>query len=653
LHRGMPGDGNRLIVRLNLANAMRMSGDVAGGCAYFDELLRDVAERLPTDARRLEIEFGWAQCMLARGDATTALAALEGVYRHRSEVFGADSIATQEAMAIIAVANLSLGRLDEAQVALEGVVAAAERSRAKETPQGSGGRTWFASRVAGREYRGSYRDLAWLYARQGRAVDAIRIAELGRARGITDALSMRLAGQVSLVPDRDRLELRRLDERLRELDAEIALLAVTAPRRLHLVAERDAAANDWQSVRRRVQSSERPQGSATLDPIAAATMLPRDTVFVGYQLVRGRAWVFILHRDRPPRTVVLPEGVDFGGTVAAMHAALGVPVSALAPLWRLKNGNFAGGLARPAPDAIRVSLDELTGSLAAALLEPIAGELAHAAHLIVAVDGALALLPFELLPLRGRPLIEQMDVSYVPSLAVWQALHTAQRRTRAASADLIAFGAPSYAPPQPTGERTTPLSGRYWTALPGAVREVTNVAAMFPAERRRVFLGGDASEANLQALNRSGALADARYLLLSVHGVLLPSTPQWSALVLSEANRDVEPNGFVTAAELATYELGSELTVLSACETGVGKEVAGEGIFGLPFALFVAGSRKTVLTLWPVADEATAQFIERLFAKLKRGIAPARALAATKRELRRDPRYAAPFYWAAFVLYGD
>jgi CHAT domain-containing protein len=68
--------------------------------------------------------------------------------------------------------------------------------------------------------------------------------------------------------------------------------------------------------------------------------------------------------------------------------------------------------------------------------------------------------------------------------------------------------------------------------------------------------------------------------------------------------------------------------------------------------LFVAGSRKTILTLWPVADDATAYFVERLFTKLKRGIAPARALAATKREFRRDPRYAAPFYWAAFLLYG-
>jgi len=207
--------------------------------------------------------------------------------------------------------------------------------------------------------------------------------------------------------------------------------------------------------------------------------------------------------------------------------------------------------------------------------------------------------------------------------------------------------------PETKAERLTPLSGRYWSALPGAVREVTSVAAMFSPARRRIYLGGDATEANLQELNRSGALADARYLLLSVHALLLPSTPQWSALVLSEANHDIEPNGFVTAAELATYELGSELTVLSACETGLGKEIAGEGIFGLPFALFVAGSRKTVLTLWPVADEATAKFIESLFAKTTRGVAPARALAATKREFLRDPRYAAPFYWAPFVLYGD
>jgi CHAT domain-containing protein len=108
----------------------------------------------------------------------------------------------------------------------------------------------------------------------------------------------------------------------------------------------------------------------------------------------------------------------------------------------------------------------------------------------------------------------------------------------------------------------------------------------------------------------------------------------------------------VTAAELATFDVGADLVVLSACETALGKDVAGEGLFGLPYALAVAGARATLLTLWPVADRPTAEFMRRFYAKLARGVAPAAALAQTKREFIRSKEFSAPFYWAPFVLYG-
>jgi CHAT domain-containing protein len=80
--------------------------------------------------------------------------------------------------------------------------------------------------------------------------------------------------------------------------------------------------------------------------------------------------------------------------------------------------------------------------------------------------------------------------------------------------------------------------------------------------------------------------------------------------------------------------------------------VAGDGVFGLPYALTVAGARGALLTLWPVADQSTAEFMKRFYARLARGARPAAALAATQREFMRHPRWRAPFYWAPFVLYG-
>ena len=96
----------------------------------------------------------------------------------------------------------------------------------------------------------------------------------------------------------------------------------------------------------------------------------------------------------------------------------------------------------------------------------------------------------------------------------------------------------------------------------------------------------------------------------------------------------------------------SDLTVLSACDTGVGRTQAGESVMGLPYALFVAGNKNTLLSLWPVDDDATAEFMRRFFTKLKAGTSQPDALRQTKQEFRQHPEWSDPRYWAAFVLYG-
>ena len=78
-------------------------------------------------------------------------------------------------------------------------------------------------------------------------------------------------------------------------------------------------------------------------------------------------------------------------------------------------------------------------------------------------------------------------------------------------------------------------------------------------------------------------------------------------------------SGYVTASEWTRYDLQSDLIVLSACETGVGRIVQGEGVTGLPFALYVAGNRNTLLSLWPVVDESTAEFMGEFFRRLRAG----------------------------------
>ena len=111
-------------------------------------------------------------------------------------------------------------------------------------------------------------------------------------------------------------------------------------------------------------------------------------------------------------------------------------------------------------------------------------------------------------------------------------------------------------------------------------------------------------------------------------------------------------DGYVTVAQWPAFELNSELVYMSACETGRGKFVPGEGVLGLTYALYVAGNRNSIATLWKILDdESSVEFTRSFFAKLLAGEGQVKALSATKREFLNS-KYAKPIYWAPFVLYG-
>ncbi len=130
--------------------------------------------------------------------------------------------------------------------------------------------------------------------------------------------------------------------------------------------------------------------------------------------------------------------------------------------------------------------------------------------------------------------------------------------------------------------------------------------------------------------------------------------PALSSIVLGQVNNPKGIDGYVTAGEWPAYDLKSDLMVLSACQTGLGEVISGEGVMGLPYAFFVAGNKNTILTLWSISDEVTVKFITSFFKKLKEGnMGQIEALTATKREfIEKGGKYANPAYWAAFVLYG-
>jgi len=211
---------------------------------------------------------------------------------------------------------------------------------------------------------------------------------------------------------------------------------------------------------------------------------------------------------------------------------------------------------------------------------------------------------------------------------------------------LVAFGDPIY-----RGEGVRPLlRGQDLHPLPFSRTEVQQIAALYP-ERSQVFLGDEATEERAKALGK-----DVRFLHFAVHGLLDERFPLNSALVLT-APRISSPgkeNGLLQAWEL--YEgvrWDADLVVMSACQSGLGQELAGEGLMGLTRAVHYAGARSVLAALWKVDDQRTEQFMASFYRHLQRGAAKDEALRATQMELAKSRAGASPFYWAAFALSGD
>src|SRR5258705_10198320 len=113
-------------------------------------------------------------------------------------------------------------------------------------------------------------------------------------------------------------------------------------------------------------------------------------------------------------------------------------------------------------------------------------------------------------------------------------------------------------------------------------------------------------------------------------------------------------NGFVGLQDIYGLHAPVDLVVLSACRTGLGKDVRGEGLIGLTRGFMYAGASSVVASLWKVDDESTAELMRRFYANmLENNMTPAAALRAAQNSIRREPQWYAPYYWAPFTLQGE
>lgn len=168
---------------------------------------------------------------------------------------------------------------------------------------------------------------------------------------------------------------------------------------------------------------------------------------------------------------------------------------------------------------------------------------------------------------------------------------------------------------------------------------------------------------NLSAFDFKASLATAlggelrkyRYIHFATHGYIDSEKPALSSIVLSLVNERGEPqDGFLNTQEIYNLNLPAELVVLSACQTGLGQEIKGEGLVGLTRGFMYAGAERIIVSMWNVSDKATADLMSRLYkGMLKDGQRPSAALRSAQVGLWKQKQWQAPYYWAAFVQQGE
>lgn len=186
--------------------------------------------------------------------------------------------------------------------------------------------------------------------------------------------------------------------------------------------------------------------------------------------------------------------------------------------------------------------------------------------------------------------------------------------------------------------------------LPFSRVEAQRIYAMAGPGNAMEALGFDA---NLETA-RSQDISQYRILHFATHGLLNTEEPMLSGLMFSLFAKDGTPRaGFLSLSDVYNLRLSADLVVLSACQTGLGKYVNGEGVVGLARGFMYAGAPRVLATLWSVDDWATAELMEQFYSALIIDhMKPAAALRMAQTELWRQKKYRSPYFWAPFLLEG-
>jgi CHAT domain-containing protein/tetratricopeptide (TPR) repeat protein len=534
------------------------------------------------------------------------------------------------------------------------------------------------------EFVGNYRRRAEMLIATDRHDEALYVSELAKSRNLNSAL--RSADAVrALSPSVPKIkQLGDLDSDLMVLDSDIARAHDSALRKLgfetrkvKLNLERNRLFDDLRV--------ENPAFKLRTDvEIPAIGEIARkigdDSLYFSLFLLRDRLSGIVVTNKGVVAARTKKVSPQLARTIASFRLGLSV-----AKLSNLADANIEGvyrhivkhdgdcsfdvvdEAALDNPGTVRQrDLGEMQQCLSMIILDGFGDILRSKTHWIVSTDSLLSRIPFESLLIDGQWVVDKHSVSYSPSLSTLFALQERQA-DRQNAGRFLAVGNVPY-PLQCAGSRASVPN----IALEGSNRkfispafsglhrlcsskdEIDRVRGIFK-DQAEVLEGSSATAAKLRSLGKDGGLDQFRYILISAHGFEHRNEPNLGAFILAPGTGGKADDANLPAADLRRLSLKSELVFLSACETGLGQIVGGEGVIGLPFALLEAGSTSAIVSLWEVQDTSAAEFVSRVFKKIHAGLSRHFALSETKREFRAGmagESFKAPMHWVPYVLIG-
>jgi CHAT domain-containing protein/uncharacterized protein HemY len=539
-----------------------------------------------------------------------------------------------------------LGRPLEAQQAFAEAIRAIEALRAQAAGDVLSQQNFMVKKIS------PYYQLTELLVNEGKDDKALYYAERSKA-GLL--LSILQSGKVTItkaMSDAEKAQERMLKEEISSLNSQIRReslrLQVNEPHLKDLQERLKKALAGQQQFQQNLYAKhpdlkvQRGQVSEFTVEQAARLLPDNQTALLEYAITNRQVYLFVLTRDAKLSKVRLKTfSLE---TTPEELASAAQDFRAL-----LASHNL---LFRPAASR----LYEL-------LIKPAQAELQGKNRLVMVPDSALWELPFQALQSGdGHYLIERFAISYAPSLSVLTEMAKSgdKRTVDKKAANLLAFANPLMS--REAKENGADSQGNEsanrtnsFSQLPESEAEVKTLVNLYGRSRSKIYTGAEASEERLKA-----EAPAYRILHLATHSVLNNSSPMYSQVVLSQAKSAGKEDGFLEAWEIAQLNLDSDLVVLSACETARGRLSAGEGMIGLTWAFFVAGSTATLVSQWKVDEASTAEMMLEFHRHLQspaenstRPLTKAEALRNATLKMLQSNQYRHPFYWAAFVMIGN